>query len=225
MKEKLGEGSYGKVLLAKHRVNGNEIAVKSILKKRIKKQENLKREIKIMKDTNHPSIISLYQVYEDKAYLYITMEVCSGGELFDYIQKMKSFSEIEAAILLHQILGAVAYLHEKDIAHRDLKPENFLFKEKNNIKSLKMIDFGLSRYYSTEQQMNTRVGTTYYIAPEVLKAKKNYNNSCDLWSFGVIMYILLCGYPPFWGSTESQIFKRVKKANFNFPSKFLIFLS
>mmetsp|Transcript_14053 Transcript_14053/g.16451 ORF Transcript_14053/g.16451 Transcript_14053/m.16451 type:complete len:529 (+) Transcript_14053:442-2028(+) len=217
MGKKLGEGSYGKVRLATKRNTGEEVAVKSILKKNVRRIHTLRREIGIMVEMDHPNIVKLHDVFETDSHLYIVMELCTGGELFDYITRKQSFSEGEAANLLQQILGALAYLHEKNIAHRDLKPENFLFKAKHDKSVLKIIDFGLSRFYTSSNEgfMKTRVGTPYYIAPEVLA--KQYDLACDMWSVGVIMYILLCGYPPFWGDSEKEIFARIKRGRFDFP--------
>ena len=214
---KLGEGSYGKVRRGVSLKTGEEVAVKSILKKNIRRIETLKREIKIMLQLDHRNIVKLHDVFEDNTHLHIVMELCTGGELFDSIVEQGSYSESDAAELLQQILGAVAYLHGNHVAHRDLKPENFLFSSKDKDATLKIIDFGLSRFYKDKAYMKTRVGTPYYIAPEVLK--KQYDQACDLWSVGVIMYILLCGYPPFWGNTEKDIFQRIKLGKFDYPKE------
>lgn len=214
---KLGEGSYGKVRRGVSLATGEEVAVKSILKKNIRRIETLKREIKIMLQLDHKNIVKLHDVFEDGTHLHIVMELCTGGELFDSIVEQGSYSESDAAELLQQILEAVAYLHDNRVAHRDLKPENFLFSSKKKNATLKIIDFGLSRFYKDKAYMKTRVGTPYYIAPEVLR--KQYDHACDLWSVGVIMYILLCGYPPFWGNTEKDIFQRIKLGKFDYPKE------
>jgi calcium-dependent protein kinase len=198
-------------------------AIKSIRKSKVNKIEVLKREIDILKEVNHPNIIKLIEVHEDLKYLHLITELCTGGELFDrIIAKTQSpeghFSEKDAANLIRDILDAIAYCHdEKQIVHRDLKPENFLFASSADDAPVKIIDFGLSRHeVNPGSMMKTKVGTPYYVAPEVLKRK--YTKSCDIWSIGVITYILLCGYPPFYGDSDTQIFDSVRAGRFDFPS-------
>jgi len=187
------------------------------------KIELLKREIAILKEMNHPNIIKLHEVHEDTKYLHLITELCTGGELFDrIIAKTETeeghFSERDAAKIVHSILKAIEYCHdEKNICHRDLKPENFLFYTAEENSHIKIIDFGLSRNELPESGiMQTKVGTPYYVAPEVLR--REYTKSCDIWSIGVITYILLCGYPPFYGDSDAQIFKSVRAGVFDFPS-------
>jgi len=198
-------------------------AIKSIRKSKVNKIEVLKREIEILKEVNHPHIIRLIEVHEDAKYLHLITDLCTGGELFDrIIAKTQSpeghFSEKDAANLIRNILDAIAYCHdEKQIVHRDLKPENFLFASNADDAPVKIIDFGLSRHeVHPGSMMKTKVGTPYYVAPEVLKRK--YSKSCDIWSIGVITYILLCGYPPFYGDSDNQIFDSVRAGKFDFPS-------
>merc|ERR1719334_1449185 len=152
---------------------------------------------------DHPNIIKLFETFEDHRNIYLVMELCSGGELFDRIIATGHFSEKEAAVLMQQIIRAVYYMHENSICHRDLKPENFLFMTKDPIESnyLKIIDFGLSCKFSPDKVMETKAGTPYYVAPQVLSGK--YDHQSDIWSCGVIMYVLLCGYPPFFGDTDA----------------------
>ncbi len=135
--------------------------------------------------------------------------MCNGGELFDRIVTQEFFTEPMAARIFKQILMALNYCHSNQIVHRDLKPENFLFESKKNDSDLKIIDFGLSKILTTGklQRLNTRAGTPYYISPEVLMG--NYDFSCDLWSAGCILYILLCGYPPFYGDNNQEILAMV----------------
>jgi calcium-dependent protein kinase len=147
------------------------------------------------------------------------MEVCSGGELFERVVKAKHFSEHYAAQLMHQMLSAVHHLHQQGIVHRDLKPENFLLADESETSEVKLIDFGLSKRYSglENEDMSTIVGTPYYCAPEVLKGK--YGKQCDVWSLGVILYVFLCGYPPFEGDNNTQIFKNVLHQTLNFDPR------
>ncbi len=225
--KKLGEGSYGKVRMGVSRETGQQVAVKTVLKKNARRLATLRREIGIMRTIQHPHIIRFYDVYEDESFLYIVMELCTGGELFDRIVDSGCYTEADAREVTRQILEAVAYLHERNVAHRDLKPENFLYADGRPGAPLKLIDFGLSKRFlepgepggDSEQvtSMKTRVGTPYYIAPEVLK--KEYDKACDMWSLGVIVYILLCGYPPFYGESEKQIYEMVRVGKFDFPDE------
>ena len=185
----------------------------------------LKTEVELMTKLNHSNIIKMYDVFEDERFLYIVMELCTGGELFDrIIQKTESgvsYSERDAARLMMQILDALEYCHANNIIHRDLKPENFLFRNKTEESDLVIIDFGLSRVFNAsegESHMSTRVGTPYYIAPEVLG--RHYTSACDLWSTGVIMYILLCGAPPFFGDQDQDIFRMIKHHTVDFPNAY-----
>jgi len=145
--------------------------------------------------------------------------LCNGGELFDRIIEKEYFTEDEAARLFKQILMALNYCHSNNIVHRDLKPENFLFVSKDDTSDLKIIDFGLSKIMNGGklQRMKTRAGTPYYISPEVLAG--NYDVSCDMWSDGCMLYILLCGYPPFYGDDNNEILAMVQKGNFDFDGE------
>merc|ERR1719433_599706 len=167
---------------------------------------------------DHPSIIKLFETFEDSRNVYLAMELCQGGELFDRITESGHFSEANAAEVMQQILRAVLYMHESGVCHRDLKPENFLFLTKDSIcgNVLKLIDFGLSRTFTPGEYMTTKAGTAYYIAPQVLAGK--YDASADLWSCGVIMYILLCGYPPFTGQTDYDVLRKVRLGHISFAA-------
>lgn len=145
-------------------------------------------EMEIMKKLDHPNILRIYEVYQDQKRYYLITELCTGGELFDEISKKTTFSEQDAAIIIEQILEAIAYCHSRNIAHRDLKPENILIDSKNH-NNIKVIDFGTSQKMTKGEKMNQTYGTAYYIAPEVLVSE--YDEKCDVWSIGVIMYILL----------------------------------
>lgn len=157
-------------------------------------------------------------MFEGNRHLHLVTELCTGGELFDRIIARGHYSEADAAVLVRKICDAVKHCHDRDICHRDLKPENFLFETRAEDAELKVIDFGLSRMDDglSAGVMTTRVGTPYYIAPEVLG--RHYDKSCDLWSIGVITYILLCGYPPFYGDTDPEIFASVRAGRYDFDS-------
>lgn len=146
------------------------------------------------------------------------MELCTGGELFDRIvdEAPAGFDELKAATYIRQILAALCYLHKQNFAHRDVKPENFLLSSRAPDASLKIIDFGLAYHFESGSKMSTKSGTAYYVAPEVLKG--SYNERCDIWSAGVISFILLCGYPPFSGDADADILKKVREGAFEFRS-------
>merc|ERR1719159_1861646 len=215
-KKKMGEGSYGAVSKAKNKSTGVVRAVKSISKAQMKNMDRFKQEIAIMKMMDHPNIIKLYESFEDHRNIYLIMEICSGGELFDRIIETGHFTEVQAAIVMQQILRGIFYMHEIKLTHRDLKPENFLFQTKDPLEkcTLKIIDFGLSCKFSEGTVLTTKAGTPYYVAPQVLAGK--YDQSADLWSCGVIMYVLLCGYPPFYGETDADVLTKVRLGNFTF---------
>jgi calcium-dependent protein kinase len=208
LNETLGEGSYGFVKVAARLSDGVRRAIKVIPKKKIKRPELLTREISIMKQIDHPNIVKLYETFEDKQYIYLPMEICEGGELFDRIIEMGRFSEQIACTLFLQMTSAIAYLHSKEIVHRDLKPENFLFSRADIRSKLKLIDFGLAKSVSGQKQMTTKTGTCYYVSPEVLRGP--YTQKCDMWSLGVILYMMLSGYPPFDGENDREILDAVK---------------
>merc|ERR1719454_2050797 len=215
-KKKLGEGSYGSVCKGTNKSTGAPRAVKSISKEHMKNLERFKQEIAIMKMMDHPNIIKLYESFEDRKNIYLVMELCMGGELFDRIIDAGHFTEVQAAILMQQIIRAIYYLHENHVCHRDLKPENFLFTTKEPLEkcALKIIDFGLACKFDQNSVLSTKAGTPYYVAPQVLAGK--YDHLSDLWSCGVIMYVLLCGYPPFFGETDAEVLSKVRLGNFSF---------
>lgn len=222
----LGTGHHGSVRECIDRCTGQRCAVKSICKSDPSvKPGGLTREIMLLKEMKHRNIVQLIDVYEDEHYVHLVTDLCEGGELFDKIVEKSScengapcFTESEAARMMYQILNAVSYMHKRGVAHRDLKPENILFETQDGDSQVKIIDFGLSRKHSSkERPMSTIVGTPYYIAPEVLR--KQYSKSCDLWSVGVIAYILLCGYPPFNGAGNDETHKAVLRGNYCFPGE------
>lgn len=146
-------------------------------------------------------------------------EFCEGGELFEYIMEKGVVPEKEAAIIMAKIVSAILHLHERNICHRDLKPENILFEVRGSKRSeIKLIDFGLSKYFSDETQMTTKLGTPYYVSPEVLDGK--YDKACDMWSVGVIAFVLLAGYPPFNAPNEHQLFRKIQCCDFEFKPQY-----
>lgn len=209
----LGRGSYGSVVKAVDKQSGAQRAVKIILKPKLENINRLKREILIMKRLDHPNIIKLFEVFEDTNYLYFVMEICTGGELFDRIIKRGHFSERYAAVIMKQVFSAIAYCHSNEFMHRDLKPENLLFSDSSPNSLLKVIDWGFAAKCPKTHKFTSVVGTPYYVAPEVLYG--SYSKLCDLWSAGVILYILLCGYPPFHGKDNVEILRKVKVGQYS----------
>ena len=216
LKEKLGEGGYGSVYKVLQRKTNYLRAVKAIKKKNVDKNEFL-NEIEVLKTVDHPNIIKLFDCYYDRNFYYMVEEYCSGGDLFDYIQEEKCFTEKKAKIIFKQLLSAINHLHKKKIVHRDLKPENIVFiKTKYNGIFIKIIDFGASITFKG-QNLSQELGTIYYIAPEVFM--NNYNEKADIWSCGIILYTMLCGHPPFYGGDESEIKAKILHSRLTFPPK------
>jgi calcium-dependent protein kinase len=218
---KLGKGSYGKVYEVKNKTTGEIRACKQLSKSNLSNLKKFEKEIELLIKTDHPNIIKLYEVFEDDRFIYLIMEKCNGGELFDriiiHIQSNKMYTEKDAAKIFQQLISAIVYCHDNGIVHRDLKPENLLYiNEGDEINNpIKVIDFGLSRNFDPKSKMNTKVGTAYYVAPEVLEG--NYTEKCDVWSAGVILYILLSGEPPFNGANDREIYKAISKMIYQFP--------
>ncbi|KAK6802466.1 hypothetical protein RDI58_000246 [Solanum bulbocastanum] len=216
--EKLGHGQFGTTFLCIGKGTGKKYACKSIAKRKLLTDEDVddvRREIQIMHHlSGHPNVISIKGAYEDAVAVHVVMELCTGGELFDRIIKRGHYSERQAAELARTILGVVEACHSLGVMHRDLKPENFLFVNEEEDSPLKTIDFGLSMFFKPGQIFDDVVGSPYYVAPEVLR--KRYGPEADIWSAGVIIYILLSGVPPFWGESEEEIFDEVLHGDIDF---------
>lgn len=213
----LGEGSFGCVSMCVSKSTGAARAVKSIAKSTNAKVTTMNRqEVIILRMLDHPHIIKLYNTFEDPRNFYLITELCEGGDLFDRIEDVGFLTEVQIAIIMQQALDAICYMHEMHLTHRDIKPENFLFLSRQPIEdnTLKLIDFGMASAFSDKRPLTSQLGTTYYVAPEVLAG--SYNQAVDLWSCGVVMYLFLVGYPPFGGSTDEAILKRVRKGEVNF---------
>ena len=205
----LGHGSYGQVKKVKHK-KLNEIRAMKITNK---KSNSSKYEIEILRKISHPNITNIFEIFADSKKYYVIMEYLEGGELFDAITSIGSFTEESACQVMKQLLSAIFYLHSNCIVHRDLKPENIMLLQKpeNGNYHIKLIDFGTAKIFKPGKKMNKFIGTSYYIAPEVLKER--YDEKCDVWSCGIILYILLCGYPPFNGNTNVEIFHAIQNQN------------
>ncbi|GAA0159771.1 non-receptor serine/threonine protein kinase [Lithospermum erythrorhizon] len=218
--DKLGHGQYGTTFMCTEKGTGKQYACKSIAKRKLEVQEDIddvRREIKIMHHlSGHKNVISIKGSYEDAVAVHIVMELCTGGELFDRIVKLGHYTERKAAQLARTIVGVVETCHSLGVMHRDLKPENFLFVNEDDNSPLKIIDFGLSMFFKPGEILTDMVGSPYYVAPEVLDNR--YGPEADIWSAGVIIYILLSGTPPFWGETEDEIFSEIRHGNIDYSS-------
>jgi calcium/calmodulin-dependent protein kinase I len=219
--ELLGEGIDGIVKKAVLRSTGEERAVKIVHKSAMDEDEisALSNEINILSEVDHPNIVKLYEAFETDEYFYIVMELMQGGELFDRIIEQEFFSENEAKEVLSPIIDAVNYCHEMDIIHRDLKPENLLYENSDDDSVIKISDFGLAKLVPKSTFASTAWGTPGYVAPEIVMWKR-YGKEVDVWSIGIIMYILLCGYPPFYSDNNSELFEMIKTGNFEFHSPY-----
>ncbi|KAL7591541.1 CDPK-related kinase 3 [Lactuca sativa] len=220
--KEIGRGHFGHTCHArgkKGELKDHALAVKIISKVKMTTAisiEDVRREVKILRAlSGHKHLIHFYDACEDTNNVYIVMELCEGGELLDRIlSRGGRYTESDAKLIIVQILSVVAFCHLQGVVHRDLKPENFLFMLKSEDSDMKLIDFGLSDFIRPEERLNDIVGSAYYVAPEVLH--RSYSLEADIWSIGVICYILLCGSRPFWARTESGIFRAVLRADPNF---------
>ena len=215
----IGEGTFGKVKLGIHIPTGEKVSIKILEKDKIQDKEDSKRisrEIKILKLLNHPNIIKIYQIIEDSKNYYIIMEYAKGGELFDYIVKKKHLSEKESSIFFYQLINAIEFIHKKNISHRDIKPENLLLKS-NLI--LTLIDFGLSIQYYDKELLNTPCGSPCYAAPEMIMGKKYNGLYSDLWSCGIVLYAMVCGYLPFEDKDNEKLYRKIINGKLDFPER------
>ena len=219
IKKLLGIGSFGRVFLAQNIITSEYIAMKEIPKtsEDLLTDNEIMDEIEILKNLDHPDIVRILEFYNTEESYYIINEYCPGGELFEQINK--KFSETQIAVMFRQIFSGLAYLHSNNIIHRDLKLENILIKDieksmetNEDLFVLKIIDFGTAKIFDKNKKAKAVVGSSYYIAPEVIN--KKYNRECDLWSAGVILYMFIVGHAPFEGENDREIMERVKKGNF-----------
>ncbi|KAF6136238.1 hypothetical protein GIB67_001647 [Kingdonia uniflora] len=220
--KEVGRGHFGHTCSAKAKkgeFKGQQVAVKIISKAKMTTAisiEDVRREVKILKAlSGHKNLVKFHDACEDAQNVYIVMELCEGGELLDRIlSRGGRYTEEDAKVIVVQILSVVAFCHLQGVVHRDLKPENFLFTNRDEDAPMRLIDFGLSDFIRPDERLNDIVGSAYYVAPEVLH--RSYSLEADIWSVGVITYILLCGSRPFWARTESGIFRAVLRADPNF---------
>ncbi|KAG9445643.1 hypothetical protein H6P81_011771 [Aristolochia fimbriata] len=216
--EEIGRGRFGTVFRCFSPSSGDFYACKSIDKRLLSDaidRECLEKEAKLMQAVSgNPNVLQIYEVYEDEDSLHMVLELCSSPDLFDRISK-RVFSETEAAAVMSALMEAVAHCHRRGVAHRDIKPDNVLFDDRNR---LKLADFGSADFFGDGRPLRGIVGTPYYVAPEVI-AGRDYNEKVDVWSAGVILYIMLAGIPPFYGDSAAEIFEAVLRGNLRFPTR------
>ncbi|CAN6330864.1 unnamed protein product [Urochloa humidicola] len=216
--EELGRGEFGVTRRCIDAATGETLACKSISKRKLRSSvdvEDVRREVAIMRSLpEHASVVRLREAFEDADAVHLVMEVCEGGELFDRIVSRGHYTERAAAGVIRTIMEVVLHCHKHGVMHRDLKPENFLYANTSENSPLKVIDFGLSVCFKPGDRFSEIVGSPYYMAPEVLK--RNYGQEIDIWSAGVILYILLCGVPPFWAETDEGIAQAIIRSNIDF---------
>ena len=212
----IGEGNFAKVRLSIFKPTKEEFAIKIINKKKLKQKmkNTISRENEIISKLKHPNIIKVIEIIEDLENYYIIMENCQKGELFDYIVAHKYLSEKEASIFFYQLINGVEYIHSQNIVHRDLKPENLLLTEN---KLLKIIDFGLSHPFDGSVLLKTKCGSPSYAAPEIITEAEYDGFKTDIWCCGVILYAMLCGFLPFEGDSDFDLFKRIVECDPEIP--------
>ena len=216
--EKLGQGTFGFVRLAKHSLTGENVAIKILDKEKILKEKDkfrLKNEIKILKKLRHNNIVQLYGVIDTKLSINLIMEYCEGEELLDYINRKQRLKELEACQIFQQIISGIEYLSKNGITHRDLKPENILIN-KDNLK-IKIVDFGLSNIYKKNQLLKSKCGSLCFAAPEMISGKKYNGLNVDIWSSGVILFSMICGYLPFQEEDTTVLYQKIIKGKYQIP--------
>lgn len=218
----LGQGTFAKVYYARNIITGQSVAIKVIDKEKVIRvglMDQIKREIAVMKLVRHPNIVHLYEVMATKMKIYFVMEYCKGGELFNKVANGKLKEDV-ARKYFQQLINAVDFCHSRGVYHRDLKPENLLLDDDEN---LKISDFGLSALVESKHQdglLHTTCGTPAYVAPEVINRKGYDGVKADIWSCGVVLFVLLAGYLPFQDSNLMEMYRKIGKAEFKCPSWF-----
>eukprot|EP01128_Nolandella_sp_AFSM9_P009602 TRINITY_DN621_c0_g1_i1.p1 TRINITY_DN621_c0_g1~~TRINITY_DN621_c0_g1_i1.p1 ORF type:complete len:342 (-),score=115.40 TRINITY_DN621_c0_g1_i1:49-966(-) len=204
--EVLGQGYFAVVKVCHHKKTGKKYAVKLVNKSLVEKEETLANEIDILSSIDHPNCVNLVAMFDTEDILFIVMELMEGGELYEEIVRRKLFTEEDAAHIINQLCAALDYLHERGIVHRDLKLENLLLKSTDSL-DIKLADFGLSKLYSGEA-LQTACGTPFYVAPDVLLGT-GYGPAVDMWSVGVLAYVLLSGRLPFAADSDAELFRMI----------------
>lgn len=215
--ERLGEGAFSVVKKGTNNSTGKSFAIKIVTKSKLSHEDEvaLKDEISILRVMDHNHIIRLYEVFDEPSYYYLVTEQMQGGELFDRIVAKSYYNEKEARDVCKILFEALNYCHQKSVAHRDLKPENLLLMSKNNDSEIKIADFGFAKRTTSQTCLLTQCGTPGYVAPEILEGVP-YGTKADMWSLGVITYILLGGYPPFIESNQKELFRKIRQGRYEF---------
>jgi len=213
----LGSGSFGKVFKGQNKSDASQhVAIKVISKQKLTDEEldALHQEVAILQTLDHPNIVKYYETYEDAKFVYLVMELCPNGELFEKMSEHHTMNENLAALAIEKILRALIHCHKMNIVHRDLKPENIMYDQSGEVK---LIDFGLAKQIEGTKKLNTIAGTPYFIAPEVLNGA--YQNECDIWSLGVLLFVCVTGSYPFDSLTKNraEVFSKIQKCQFEFP--------
>jgi serine/threonine protein kinase len=217
----LGEGAFSVVKLAVNRKTGQKVAVKCIDRQGLPEEEEtrIRQEVVIMKSLDHENIVEFIDFFEEEKFFYVVLEFLEGGELFDRIVKKNFYNEKEARDVVKVILNGMKYCHDKGIAHRDMKPENLLLMSKDDDSFVKLADFGFAIRGAQKSDASCTTGTPGFLAPEVLQGEP-YDKSVDMWSIGVITYILLGGYPPFQDESQYKLFRKIRKGKFEFHEEY-----
>ena len=218
IKETIGKGTFSIVKLGINKITNEKVAIKILKKKKMQKNKDklrLEREINILKRLHHINLIKIHKISEESDNYFIVMEYCENGELFNYIVAHERLSEEETAYFFYQLINGLDYIHHKNIVHRDLKPENLLLSQGN---ILKIVDFGLSNYYYPEEQLlSTPCGSPCYASPEMVCGNKYNGFKIDVWSCGIIIFAMICGYLPFEDPNNEILFKKIMKCKVDYP--------
>lgn len=219
--KKLGEGAFSVVIEASKKGTSESYAVKVVTKSKLTKEDEvaLKDEISVLNELKHNHIIRLYAVFEEKGYWYLVTEKMTGGELFDRIVSKSFYNEKEARDVCKILFEAIGFCHSRSVAHRDLKPENLLLRSADNDSEIKIADFGFAKKVLTPNSLTTQCGTPGYVAPEILEGIA-YDTKSDMWSLGVIIYIILGGYPPFIEQNQRELFRKIRKGQYEFHKEY-----
>lgn len=217
----LGEGAFSVVIEATKKDTDESYAVKVVTKSKLTKEDEvaLKDEIAVLNELKHQHIIRLYEVFEEPSYYYLVTEQMRGGELFDRIVSKSYYNEKEARDVCKILFESIGFCHSKSVAHRDLKPENLLLRAEDNDSDIKIADFGFAKKVLTPNSLTTQCGTPGYVAPEILEGVP-YDTKSDMWSLGVIIYILLGGYPPFIEQNQRELFRKIRKGQYEFHEEY-----
>ena len=217
LEDKIRSGSFATIWKGRHKESSVRCAVKVVNRKDLKPKDDAQflQEVSILHSLRHKNIVSLHDFFEEKDYFYLCMDLLNGGDVFDRIVEKNHYTELDARNLARELLSAVAYMHERGVAHRDLKPQNLLLVSKEDDADMRVADFGFAKRVQVPNSLMTRCGTPTYVAPEVLK-NHPHDEMVDMWSVGIIIYVLLVGYPPFMEENQRQLFRKIRMGEYEF---------